>query len=346
MQNTNRARRLKRARQRIIARTAMLSLITLACATLLTVSIVGLSNQDSEIFTKPPEETNSFDATPNATFTPAPSTSAPYVGGELTPLRTPSAMFNNLIDPNGHTVSTRFKVPDGFKRVELQEGSFGEYLRELELFPDGERLYFWDGKICDNPAHAAILKRNMPKKYEQCADTVIGLYADYLYKNKQYDKLVFTFNNGFVCDFKHFTQGLRPNKDANGWESSPDYWKGNDERVFKVFLDYVFLYANTASLFENELKEVDINDISVGDVFVTPGFPGHIVLICDMIKNPQIGEVRFMTLQGSMPALQPHIMLNAHEPEMSPWQNTRFENDVFLSATGWFCPTQNLMRFK
>ena len=255
-------------------------------------------------------------------------------------------MFNDLVDPRGDTVLTRFKVPNGFERVSAEEGSFGQYLRNLALAPDGEALHFFDGKLSDNPAHAAILKRDLPKRYEQCADTVIGIYANYLYDNNLYDKLCFTFNNGFECDFKHFTQGYRPNADATKWITSSDFCTGYDKRVFDVFLDYVYLYANTASLFENELEKADPDSPKIGDVLIVPGFPGHVIMICDVIKNSSTGEIRFMTLQGSMPAVQPHIMLNALEPEMSPWQNTRYEYGGFLSATGWLCPKENIMRFK
>jgi len=71
-----------------------------------------------------------------------------------------------------------------------------------------------------------------------------------------------------------------------------------------------------------------------------------VVLICDMIKNPTTGEVRFMTLQGSMPALEAHVMLNAAERAYSPWQNTRFEGGKFTSATFWSCDVTKLSRFK
>ena len=65
-----------------------------------------------------------------------------------------------------------------------------------------------------------------------------------------------------------------------------------------------------------------------------------------MIQNPETGEVRFMTVQGSMPAVEAHVMLNAEEAELSPWQNARFENGMFVSATYWECPVENLRRFQ
>lgn len=60
-------------------------------------------------------------------------------------------------------------------------------------------------------AHAAILDLPMLNDSEQCADTVIHLYAEYLYAQARYDELSFHFYNGFECDFLHYTQGYRPN---------------------------------------------------------------------------------------------------------------------------------------
>ena len=89
--------------------------------------------------------------------------------------------------------------------------------------------------------------------------------------------------------------------------------------------------------------------MKIGDMFLVPaenGHGGHVVMVCDMIKNTQTGEVRFMTLQGSLPAVEAHVMLNAEEADMSPWQNTEFKDDFFTSATYWQCPLSGFCRFK
>lgn len=353
----NRAKRLRAARKRHLFKCitcgvfALLFLLLIILATALgnVISTDDPLHEFSTSYTlsntKAPTASTSSD-----TANTAPPTQLPTLnlipGVSATPACTPGANFNSLIDPDGRTIATRFKVPDGWERVVVEPDSFAQYLRDLPLLEDGATLYFHDGKPCDIPAHAAVINKDMPKKFEQCADTVIHIYSDYLYKTKQYDKLRFTFNNGFVCDFLHFTQGYRPNSNLDGWETSSDYWNGTDERVYKVYLEYVFLYANTASLFEYDTKKSNPNNVEIGDMFIVPGFPGHVVMICDVIKHKVTGEQRFMTLQGSMPAVQAHVMMNALEPELSPWQNTRYDYGGFLSATYWLCPKENLVSFK
>ncbi len=354
--NTNRARRLRAIKRRNIGRIIIYSFFILLFIILLVLG-ASIQNINSGLHT---EHTSSHSL--NTTPTPHPprvtgQTQQPTTPSELptlnlipgvsaTPACTPSANFNSLVDSNGNTIATRFKVPDGWERIYAEPNSFAQYLRELPLLADGTPLLFHDGKPCDIPAHAAILDKDMPKHFEQCADTVIHIYSDYLYKTQQYNKLKFTFNNGFICDFLHFAQGYRPNSSLNGWETCADYWKGTDERVYKVYLEYVFLYANTASLFEYDTKKADPNNVKIGDMFIVPGFPGHVVMVCDVIRHRTTGELRFMTLQGSMPAVQAHVMMNALEPEFSPWQNTRYDHGGFLSATYWLCPKDNLVSFK
>ena len=350
----NRAKRLRAARKR-----HLFKCITCGVFALLFLLLIILASALSGVIS-----TDDQSCKPSASYTPintemptpsdakntAPPTQLPTLnlipGVSATPACTPGANFNSLIDPNGRTIATRFRVPDGWERVTAEPNSFAQYLRDLPLLEDGATLYFHDGKPCDIPAHAAIINKDMPKKFEQCADTVIHIYSDYLYKTRQYDKLKFTFNNGFVCDFLHFTQGYRPNSSLNGWETASDYWKGTDERVYKVYLEYVFLYANTASLYEFDTIKANADDINIGDMFLSPGFPGHVVMVCDVIRHKMTGEKRFMTLQGSMPAVQAHVMMNALEPELSPWQNTRYDYGGFLSATYWLCPKENLVSFK
>ena len=258
------------------------------------------------------------------------------------------------------TVETRFLVPEGFERVPVQEGSFAEYLRNLPLKADGSVLHYIDengnpaGEVPANPyrapaAHAAVLDVAMLSINEQCADTVIHLYAEYLYAQGRYDEISFCFNNGFECDFMHYTQGYRPNTAKNGWIFNKDNWTGTERNVFELYLKMVFTYANTSSLFRKNLEPVALSDMAIGDLFIVPaasGRTGHAVMVVDMIQNSETGEVRFMTVQGSMPAVEAHVMMNAEEAEFSPWQNTRFENGMFVSATYWECPVENLRRFR
>ena len=249
--NTNRAQRLQKLKRKHARR---ILFITFICLTLAGTTILlafgsrpgssagaGPSSTPAVTPTAPvpslssglPVITSSPSAGKKPYISPAPSVIA-------TPAVTPAGSFNNLVNPAGSTIRTRFAVPKGWERVETAQGSFAEYLRELPLKADGKPLLYWDGKPNDNPAHAAVLDRPMPQRYEQCADTVIHLYADWLYSTKQYDKLRFTFNNGFVCDFEHYMQGYRPNDAVTGWKTQDDYWTGDSRRVYDLYLSRPF----------------------------------------------------------------------------------------------------------
>lgn len=273
-------------------------------------------------------------------------------------------MFNELVDPSGSTIATRFKVPAGFERVPVPEGSFAEYLRNLPLKEDGALLHYINSSGTPSslvpaeiynvpPAHAAILDIQMINDSEQCADTVMHLYAEYLFANGRYSEMKYKTVNGDTIDFVRYMNGYRYkyNTDRNKrWTRNSDNYTGATRTVFKIWMRAIFASASTYSMDKYDLEPVSVTDMQIGDMFIQPKTEtittGHVVLICDMIKNPTTGEVRFMTLQGSMPALEAHVMLNAAERAYSPWQNTRFEGGKFTSATFWSCDVTKLSRFK
>jgi hypothetical protein len=91
-----------------------------------------------------------------------------------------------------------------------------------------------------------------------------------------------------------------------------------DHAGLRKYMDLVFAYAGTYSL-ERELKPVAADDIAIGDVFIKGGFPGHAVLVADMVENRSTGERRFLLLQSYMPAQDMHILKNPNASDGSPW---------------------------
>ncbi|MCW3116424.1 MAG: hypothetical protein JWM28_506, partial [Chitinophagaceae bacterium] len=92
----------------------------------------------------------------------------------------------------------------------------------------------------------------------------------------------------------------------------------NLQADFENYLETVFSYAGTCSL-ASELKPVhDINDIQPGDVFIKPGFPGHAMMVTDMVINEK-GKKMFMLAQGYMPAQDMHVVNNYENAAISPW---------------------------
>lgn len=91
----------------------------------------------------------------------------------------------SIINISGNNIRTRFKTPKGYKR-NISKKSFGEFLENYPLYKDGKKILLYNGKLSHRQdAHAAVLKMKLTDgNLQQCADSVIRLYAEYYYKQK------------------------------------------------------------------------------------------------------------------------------------------------------------------
>jgi hypothetical protein len=84
------------------------------------------------------------------------------------------------------------------------------------------------------------------------------------------------------------------------------------------WLDFVFTYAGSYSL-QKQLRPIRNGSIILpGDVIVEGGFPGHAMMVMDIVSNEK-GEQQMMLAQSYMPAHEMHIVRNPHAAQISPW---------------------------
>ena len=220
-------------------------------------------------------------------------------------------------------------VPEQYVRIEIKESSFAGYLRNLTLKQENNTVYLYDGTPKGyQDAQFAVIKMDIGNKdLQQCADAVMRLRAEYLYVNKRYDEIHFNFLS----------------------DSKPRYYKdyadsGYSYKSFRKYMDYIFAYANTASL-NKELNTVDnITDIQIGDVFIQTGNPyGHAVIVIDIAKHKVSGKKIFMLAQSYMPAQEIHILKNPEALDLSPWYDVNFGAE--LNTPEWIFKREDLKRF-
>ena len=234
-----------------------------------------------------------------------------------------AVQLSDFINPEGNTLFTRFITPKGYKRVEADEGSFADFIGNYPLEPDGTSVYYFDKREKGGDGHAAVFSMEVAEEdLQQCADSIIRIYAEYLYKSGRHDEISFHFVDGFVCDYNHWKQGYRVKfaNDKPYWEQVASY--DDSEETFKKYLRIVFSYSSTLSM-ENESRPVDISDLKVGDIFIKGGSPGHVVMVADICEN-EAGKKAFLLAQGFMPAQSFHIIKNPAHSE-DPWY---YENEV------------------
>lgn len=249
----------------------------------------------------------------------------------------------SLINEDGTTAAERISPPEGFERLPLGEGSFGEYLRNLPLKPHGSRVKYFDGATKPWDVHVAVVDIDVGKRdLQQCADAVIRLRAEYLYKNGKYDQIHFNFTNGFNAEYSKWIQGHRISISGNKAVWVENGSKGTGYESFRKYLDIVFAYAGTLSL-SKEMKKIDPDYMQPGDVFLKGGSPGHCVIIIDMAENPQTGERVFLAAQSYMPAQDIHILRNPANGDGNPWYPVRFGDE--LVTPEWTFPKDLVYRF-
>ncbi len=251
---------------------------------------------------------------------------------------------NNLINTEGKTIRERFKPPVGFKRISGEKNSFAEYLQNLPLKPHHSKVKLYNGrtKLSLNVYEAVINLRIGEKNLHQCADAVMRLRAEYLWKQNEYSKIHFNFTNGFRVDYTEWMKGKRVKIEGN-----KTYWidktsPSNSYESFWKYMELIFTYAGTLSL-SKELKGVAVEEIQIGDVFIQGGSPGHAVIVVDMAVNPATGEKLFMLAQSYMPAQEIQILRNNNNKKLSPWYPVKF-GDI-LRTPEWTFYKGDLKRF-
>ena len=123
----------------------------------------------------------------------------------------------SLLQADGNTLETRVMTPAGYERVEAPEGSFEEYLRQYPLKPAGAKVHLYDGTEKGNQsAHVAVF--DLPIEdydLQQCADSVMRMYAEYFWATEQYDRIKFHFTNGFLVEYSKWRDGNRITVNGN-----------------------------------------------------------------------------------------------------------------------------------
>ncbi len=243
----------------------------------------------------------------------------------------------------GDSIITRFPVPQGFERLRIAENGFESYLRNLPLKPEGSPILNFNGGVLDKKGvYAAVVDLPIGNKdLHQCADAVMRLRAEYLWRQERFDEIHFHFTNGFDVAYSKWMQGYRVVIEGNNtYWTTHQYAPSNTYKDFWNYMETIFMYAGTLSL-SKEMKSIEPMDMNIGDVFIQEGSPGHAVIVVDMAVNPENQERVFMLAQSYMPAQNLQILLNPATGDV--WYNT---HDLYpLETPEWTFNSGSLKRF-
>ncbi len=238
-------------------------------------------------------------------------------------------------------------VQKGYRRMPLSSQSqFAYWLRHLPVKPAGSKVYHFNGmeKPYQEGAYSVIDIDVGKRDLQQCADAVMRLKAEYHYSKKDYKNIHFNYTSGHSVSFDDWRKGKQPKVSGSSVGfTAPSGKTDNTYRNFKRYMNAIFSYAGTASL-SREMKPIPISKMQIGDVFIQGGFPGHAVIVVDMIEDINNGKKMFMLAQSYMPAQSIHVLINPKVDGLSPWYPLDFKGE--LHTPEWKFTKKDLKRFQ
>lgn len=225
-----------------------------------------------------------------------------YVKGEYSPI--PACLENYV------------PVPGGYSKINYAKGSLQDYIKSMNFSKKDVVDYKGNVKL---PADSVVGTYDFEVGNEnlmQCADCIIRIYAEYFFSSGQEDKIAFHLTNGTLMSYSNWKNGKRLLAFGNFAKMIPAVGKDDSFDCFSAYLKNVYRYAGTKSL-QKECIRISLDELSVGDLVLKGGTPGHVMMAVDMAENSS-GEKCWLFAEGFTPAMSFHILKNpAHEND--PW---------------------------
>ena len=207
------------------------------------------------------------------------------------------------------TLERHIKAPEGYTRDAVEPHSYAAYLRELPVRTDRKEVLLYDGSASSMTSGGVIPLDLGDRDLHQCADSVIRLYAEYLWSQDRAEEAAFHYTSGDLARWRDWRSGKVLKVKGRdviqvSAKASPD-----THEAYRSWLDKVFTYASTRSLHRDAERVERAEALQAGDFFLQGGSPGHVVMILDVAKNER-GERVALIGQGYLPAREFHVVRN------------------------------------
>jgi len=205
------------------------------------------------------------------------------------------------------TLDRKFTPPSGYTRVGVEKNSYQDYLRGLPLRTDRTSVKLYNGESVYMPSKGIIPLDLGKRDLHQCADSVIRLYAEWLWVEDRATEAQFHFTSGDLARWKDWRAGkvlmVKKGKVVQvRTKPTP-----NTHKAYRRWLDRVFTYASTRSMHRDSKRVEDSKELQAGDFFLMGGSPGHVVILLDVAESKS-GDRVALVGQGYLPAREFHVI--------------------------------------
>ncbi len=208
------------------------------------------------------------------------------------------------------TLRSRFPTPPSYRRVKVEPGSFGEWLRELPLAAAKTGVSNVKGALVhagDDQYLAAVVAIDYGKiDLQQSPDVVIRLHAEWLWSQGE-KGISYRSATGLEMPVSRWARGERLHtQGANVIWLAKARPAELDHAEFRQYLNGVFTWANSTSLAQQS-EVVSAELLAPGDFFLHTASPGHALMVFDVAKKDD-GKVLALLGQGLNPSQNIHLL--------------------------------------
>lgn len=223
------------------------------------------------------------------------------------------------VSVSNHLLSAHTPSPIILDTSKYDSNSWQYFLKHLPVV-DSPVLDYRGKPVNYQEKAAGIIPYDVGRSdLQQCADALMRLRAEYLFRQKRYDEIGFHFVSGHYYSWNDYCKGLRPKPSGNSIKFITSSSSEKTHANLRRYLDIVYMYASTISL-AKELKPA--NDFEVGTVVIYAGSPGHCFIIIDEATNEK-GKKVFKLAEGYTPAQSIYILRNLEEDRVTPWHKLK-----------------------
>jgi hypothetical protein len=246
---------------------------------------------------------------------------------------------------NSRTQIKDIPLPDSsYRRLPVNPGSFGEWLRNLILQPKGSAVLTYKGKVFkssrDTTVAAVVDMDIQGRKHEQCMDILVRLYAEYIWQNNRAMEMNLPLPGGAWLSWLDWRKGLRPVFSGINMKLKLADPPDSSFQNYEKYLRLVYSESHTQQ-FYHALKRIDMADLQIGDFIVSRGSKNHAVMIVDMARNDK-NQLIVLVGHGDTPACEFYLLSYRKN---NPWFPARFEQGKLPLPIKRQMPWEGLRRF-
>jgi len=249
------------------------------------------------------------------------------------------AQTSRYLNPEGTTVETRFRLPEGYERISAAKTSYAYFLRSLRMRPVGAVV---NNKLPERH-YAGIL--NIPQMDEMLQDIqlCIRLRGEYLFAQGEYNKIAFTISTLQRIWYVPWVKGIAIVIGSELHWTQQRY-PADRYRTFRSFLQFLFKNAdvNTCMI---DVRQVPVNTVMPGDMFIHTTQPGYAVIVLDVAFNPTTGDRIFLLARTYKSAHIACVLVNPMDRNKSPWYSINAE-EFKIGPPEFIFSKQDLRRFQ